>query len=195
MISIPRIFLVFPFLLALAAYFLARRSRRMRRPAWHTPVDGLFLAYASFVVALLYFPLVVNYDQPWVPHFRMNLTPFVTTYHSYLVSVRYGLLDWIVPLLFGNLLIFVPLAFYLAFRFPDKAKRSFLQVLAISAGAEVLQFLLDFLTRSDRRVTDIDDLILNALGGIGGWLVARAILHRVQRRRRIRNAIGRRIEN
>jgi glycopeptide antibiotics resistance protein len=184
MLSIQRIFLVLPFLLTLAAYFAVRRFRHVRRARWHLPVDLLFIAYAFFVVGLLYFPLGVRYVGDWTPDLHVNLVPVVNTVQSFRVSIQYGHLDWIVPLLLGNLLLFVPLAFYLVFRFPGKETRSLTTLLVVSIGAEILQFLLIFLTRSDSRVTDIDDLLLNALGGIGGWMLARRVRCRMERRRK-----------
>jgi len=196
MLSIQRSFLFLPWLLAIATYVLVALFRRSRFIAkWHAPVDILFLSYLFVVVGALFFPLGINTTGEWMPDLHVNLVPVVNTLKSYEVSIRVGMLDWIVPLLLGNLLIFVPLSFYLAFRFPGKERRSFAIVLAVSVGAEILQFLLIFVTRVDRRVTDIDDLILNAIGGIGGWLLARSILRGVERRRSRRRRLRRNVSH
>jgi len=181
-VRIRSVILVIPFLLSLVVYGLASRSRRVRRPVWHVVLDLAFLAYAFVVVGALYFPLRIDPGATWDPTVHLNLVPIVNTVKSYRVSIQYGLLDWIVPLLFGNLLVFVPLAFYLAVRFPGKERRSFAMLLVVSVGAEVLQFLLDYLLKTNGRVTDIDDLLLNAIGGIGGWLIARSILRGRERK-------------
>ncbi len=72
---------------------------------------------------------------------------------------------------FGNLGIFLPIGFLLPLAW--KAKRPALRVaifsMLLSASVEALQFC------SGRRVADVDDVILNTLGGLVGYLILAAV--------------------
>lgn len=68
--------------------------------------------------------------------------------------------------IFGNILIFMPYTFLLASIY--KKVRSILKILIISISTSVfIEFVQFFVGRS----VDIDDLILNVIGGILGYLV------------------------
>lgn len=78
--------------------------------------------------------------------------------------------------LVGNILLFVPLGFFLYFAWRRGIVLTALSTAVVSLGVEVLQ--LPIWSRS----TDVDDLILNTIGGTAG-AVAAAVLALVAGRR------------
>ena len=92
---------------------------------------------------------------------ELRLIPMKTT----LGTVRDGLWPFVYNFA-GNIVWFVPLGMML---FRKKPVSALLTGAAVSASLEALQWLLK------TGVTDIDDVIINALGALTGWLLFRAI--------------------
>lgn len=107
---------------------------------------------------------------------RLNLTPFKTiTEYFRCDNIRLFVLNFL-----GNIFVFMPLGF-----FPPllhrrwKGWRGALFPALCSLGVETAQIFTG-------RSVDVDDLILNALGGVLGWLFACAALHICSTRRAAR---------
>lgn len=87
-----------------------------------------------------------------------------------------------VPNLVGNLLLFVPIGFGLRWRFGLHMRWILLIGAAGSAAIEVLQALSD-----EMRAPDVNDVILNAIGAVGGaWAyvaLRRMLTGRIEERR------------
>lgn len=131
------------------------------------------LAFAAYLVALVKITLIKGTTVPRLvqdlldgraPLRSVNLIPLETirTYLHYRQDMPF--LRWFSNLA-GNLLIFVPLGLYLPMLFQRMRRfaSACLVIVAISVLLEVLQYLLG--TGS----TDVDDLLLNTLGGICGY--------------------------
>ena len=77
----------------------------------------------------------------------------------------------------GNIALFMPLGFLLPFLF--KKASSFKNMLLISIftsiSIELIQFGFDLIVKWDAKSCDIDDVILNVLGGIVGFLIYKII--------------------
>ena len=102
---------------------------------------------------------------------HMNLVPFKTIL-GYVQAIKDQTMNLNIPLenLFGNLLMFLPAGIYLPF-FSDKidsVKKLILGMLPIFLMIEVGQFL------TKRGAFDIDDLILNMLGAVIGYLILKS---------------------
>ena len=102
---------------------------------------------------------------------HMNLVPFKTIL-GYVQAIKDQTMNLNIPLenLFGNLLMFLPAGIYLPF-FSDKidsVKKMILGMLPIFLMIEVGQFL------TKRGAFDIDDLILNMLGAVIGYLILKS---------------------
>ena len=91
----------------------------------------------------------------------VNLTPFATI-AEYLQSIARGHSVSGMMNLFGNLVLLMPLGYMSAELFPNmrKTMRVLILALSVSLAIESLQWILA------RGSADIDDLILNALGGV-----------------------------
>lgn len=116
----------------------------------------LLLAYGLLLVHLTLF----RFPQPGA---GSNLVPLATVAQAWTEGGR----SWQVNVL-GNLAAFMPLGFLLTWLNESRltARRVFLISTGVSLSIETLQFL------SGRRVADIDDVWLNALGGLGGYAAA-----------------------
>ncbi len=93
-----------------------------------------------------------------------NLVPFRSILHD----CRLGGRDFLVNFA-GNLAVFVPLGILLpiARRRPTSVGMMAALAVSLSVGIELAQFL------SGRRVADVDDVILNALGAVLGFGILR----------------------
>lgn len=86
--------------------------------------------------------------------------------------------------LLGNIVLFIPLGGYLTlFNRNKRVYTNVLRILVISAAAEVLQYLFRV------GATDIDDVILNGLGGFLGVAAYRVLLLVFKDTDRVRTAI------
>lgn len=94
----------------------------------------------------------------------LNLIPFVTISEYFQFVISGNIIIGISNLL-GNLIIFFPLGYIAALRFPKMRKpaRILLLSFVLSLFIEVCQYI--FACGS----TDIDDVILNVIGGIAGY--------------------------
>jgi glycopeptide antibiotics resistance protein len=111
-----------------------------------------------------------------------NLIPFKTISDYIKASSHINQSIWITNL-FGNVLAFLPLGFFLPLLFERFMgfRRTTLMVLFATSLVEILQFL----TRVGS--FDIDDIILNTLGGAIGYLFFRIIWQLIFRRERRAN--------
>lgn len=119
-----------------------------------TLASTLFASYllVLFALTLLLFP------QPGA---RPNLTPFASIAHDLQAGGRGLLVNFL-----GNLVAFLPMGFLVPVLAGGwaSARRVTLFSLGLSLAIEVLQYL------SARRVADVDDILLNSLGGLLGYL-------------------------
>ena len=74
-----------------------------------------------------------------------------------------------------NILLFIPLGFFLPFQTPKK-RISFIRILLVaflfSVSIEMLQYI------TGRGITEVDDVINNTLGGVLGWCGQRVIVRK-----------------
>ena len=86
--------------------------------------------------------------------------------------------------LIGNLLLLMPMgAFAVVCREQSKAWKLALSVSLVSVGIELTQLAINFLTGYPSRVTDVDDLILNAAGAIAAvWITKRLLKQKIIRK-------------
>ena len=129
-----------------------------------------FSKYARIVfIAYIVILLMITAIRPWIAdyHFmggRLNLVPFA----EYRFVLNGGALSF-VYLFFGNILWFIPLGYYCVAYEKKTIGIAVLMGLALSLCIEVLQFVLG------TGISEIDDLILNALGSFLGALIARMV--------------------
>lgn len=129
-----------------------------------------FLVYSIVVVHLtigfLYFP-------PQAGSIEIQLRPFHFI-NDWMIAGQQG--HWFfwnsVKLTVYNFLLFLPLGVYLVFLFKTRFTTGLLLLFLTSFMIETLQFVFSYVGLLFRRTFNVDDLLLNTLGGAFGMFVA-----------------------
>ncbi|OEH91117.1 VanZ family protein [Bacillus solimangrovi] len=124
-----------------------------------------FLIYIATLLYLLFFSAYRNAVQGEVAY---NLVPFreINRYvHHFEGITIHALTDNLI----GNILAFVPMGFLLPLLF--SRLRSFITIVVLSCLFSVIVELTQFVYRVG--ALDVDDVILNTLGGACGYVVFR----------------------
>lgn len=124
---------------------------------------GLFLVYVTYALNLLVFGSLYRAHER-VRHY--NLIPF-NTIDLYLYA--FNKLNFIIIFnnLLGNVLVFMPLGFFLPMFFPKLRNLIWLTFVSFlcTLSVEITQFIFQVGS------FDVDDIILNTLGGMMGYIV------------------------
>jgi glycopeptide antibiotics resistance protein len=138
---------------------------------------GRYIIYTIFIIYLIvlfkivlfkYIPLVDIIKGDIGTSFRSaNLIPFKTILEFFSIGMEDNSLLWAFSNIFGNICIFMPLGYLLPLFFEKlrSLKNVVIATLALSLFFELSQYF-GYLGS-----LDIDDLILNTLGGVSGFLV------------------------
>lgn len=143
----------------------------------------LFVGYLGFLAVVTLLPASgITYESSY------NLLP-LTNIDDYVYDIAHnGIIDWAflaekptdaVSILYntftysfrnlaGNILLFVPLG--LLYPLCRKKRVSFPHILVVTVGATALIEVLQFVFLSSRSA-DVDDIILNFIGGMAGYLI------------------------
>lgn len=126
----------------------------------------LFLIYFTYLLYRLFFFAYSQYFRFSENDIRINLIPFRTII-SYIIGISSYKIDVWFFNLFGNVLAFMPMGFLLPLIFNKlrSAKAITITTLITSSILEVIQLI------SKLGITDIDDVILNTLGGLLGYIL------------------------
>ncbi|WP_378102878.1 VanZ family protein [Cellulomonas sp. T2.31MG-18] len=122
-------------------------------------ISAVFALYVAFALKLLLF------SRPPGSERSINLVPFATISH-YLVSGSSGVRRFAFGNVAGNVLLFVPLGAYVSVLTRWAVARTMLVVASASVAVEILQGVFAL------GASDIDDMILNCVGGFIGILLA-----------------------
>lgn len=126
-------------------------------------VYSVFICYLAFLFKLLFLSRVSNHDAANAGN-SVNLIPF-RSITDYVVSNSANVKRFAFSNVIGNILIFVPLGGYLSlFRNKKRAISNLLLIAVASLLIEIIQGLTGI------GAADIDDFILNSLGGFIGIL-------------------------
>ena len=123
----------------------------------------LFVSYLSLLCYLLFFS---TYRASVGGILAYNLVPFKTIEGYFSNFTSLSLTDQFV----GNILAFVPFGFFLPL-LSIKLRSSFILFVGLTFGSSLLVELTQLLTRVG--AFDVDDLLLNTVGGFIGYLVSR----------------------
>lgn len=142
-----------------------------------------FYFYILLVITVTFFPLVISVNRRSEP--CMNIVPvFNTIKDIYEVPIgmeSYMVRFWIKNIL-GNILLLLPLGIFIPMFF--KRLRSFKSTVItcalVSLSIEVVQYISMYF--GNFRSCDIDDIILNTLGGMIGFIIYKVINKKVDLR-------------
>lgn len=128
-----------------------------------------FLAYLLLVGYVLFY-------SPWFGRedhieYRYNLTLFQEIGRYYRVGLRTGSWNLFLWNVVGNICVFMPLGIFVPKLF--KRCRNVLFVTILSLELSILAEVIQLLTRVGS--FDVDDLLLNTLGGILGYLIYKIV--------------------
>lgn len=165
-ISDIHLYLNFPllllFLVPLWIFFRIHRTNKKRALRWKRElIMNLFFLY---LLAILYVTLHPFHFSPPGLNGNINLIPYVQMHYQYQYKPPFF---WIIYTL-GNIIMFLPFGFL----FPMLHNKRFRLLITISL-ATLCSLLIEttqyFFT--DDRAADIDDLLLNIIGSIFGYLL------------------------
>ena len=124
----------------------------------------ILLAYSWMLISTTLFPILI-------PPVGINRITF-----NYNVLELFNYIDikiWICNVI-GNIVLFVPMYFCININYKAlNGKCMFLISVLVSVLIEVLQYVENVSGLADftSRVTDVNDVILNTIGGMIGWLI------------------------
>lgn len=131
--------------------------------------NNLLFFGVMFLYLMILLFLLIRFDHSGSMR-SVNLIPFHSIY-DYVFSDNQMLNAFAFSNVLGNIVLFIPLGVYLTYFVPNK---NILLNTAIIAGLSVLVEVIQYIFAVG--VTDIDDVILNTIGGLLGVLLYRLIL-------------------
>lgn len=162
------VLLSMPLILVLRLVFHKIGKRRLKELNWYHEV-GVIVLFMVFV-GLASQTIIPRYE---VNYMNINLVPF-NKFIEIKESAQRGLFNYIVTEVIGNIALFAPIGFLLPLlwkRF-EKIWTVLICCLSISLAIEIIQLGISL------RATDVDDLMLNTLGGMIGYL-AYALIRKI----------------
>lgn len=126
-----------------------------------------------YVIYLLYLVFFSTYYGRGYFHRSYNFIPFKTIIEYIFCSHN---LDATVINIVGNILAFVPMGFLVPITFIkiNRFKYIAIVVLVATTSIEVIQFIIGVGT------CDIDDVILNCIGGIIGFKIYKVLINKIE---------------
>ena len=140
-------------------------------------ICAVFALYLVFALKLLLF------SRPPGSERSLNLVPFATI-SQYLVSGSSGVRRFAFGNVAGNVLLFIPLGAYVSALTKSTVARTMLVVASASVAVEILQGVFAL------GASDIDDVILNCLGGFIGTQLFLLLRVMLRDRGRVRTAFA-----
>jgi glycopeptide antibiotics resistance protein len=150
----------FVLIIAVATYRI--RGGRTAGEAWGTAILDVLLLLTAATIAVLTLPPGLE------SHRVVELVPFQDIRRTLRETSVSDTQFWAMV---ANVLLFVPVGALVPLRFPrfDRLSRVLLLCAGISAGIEVVQFVVG------SHSTATDDVMLNTLGGMLGFLAMRGV--------------------
>lgn len=154
------------------------RLATKRGKAETVAIFAVFALYAAFLLKLLLFSRAPGSER------SINLVPFASI-GEYVFSHSSGTKRIAFANVVGNILIFIPLGVYASwFRHRAAAWLAMLTVASVSVAVEIFQGVFAV------GASDIDDVILNCVGGLIGILTFRLLSAIMRERSRVRSAMA-----
>jgi glycopeptide antibiotics resistance protein len=147
---------------------------------------GVFICYILFLIKLLFLSrvsLLDLFNSQRTLDRSINLIPFYSI-KEYIFSSSATIKKFSYGNVVGNIVIFIPLGTYLSlFKNNKRVITNLLFIFIVSLFVEIIQGLLGI------GASDIDDIILNCLGGLVGILGYKFLLFVLRDEKKVRVAI------
>ncbi|MFH5880287.1 VanZ family protein [Arthrobacter sp. NA-172] len=153
------------------------RLTTKRAQAETVAIFAVFALYAAFLLKLLLFSRAPGSER------SINLIPFATI-AEYAFSHSPGTARVAFANVVGNILIFIPLGVYASWLRHRAAWLAMLTVASVSVAVEIIQGVFAV------GASDIDDVILNCVGGLIGILAFWLLSAILRERSRVRTAMA-----
>lgn len=178
---------------------IKRRKKGIKFNFKHEVSTNLFVIYLFFLVGITILPIYIGGIQPhiqnlsFVERCNLNIVPFINYFNN--VVFYEGFIRGVIRNVAGNLVLLIPFILYLCFKNEKfrSLKSSMIIAFFISLSIEFIQLLMNILGCSDLRIVDIEDLILNTLGGAVAWCMFK-VVNRLKIKSTIDNTHGKIIE-
>ena len=136
----------------------------------------IFNVYIFGVISKVYFPLTIAWGE------HVNYRPpviILNPIESLIMIFNKGGIDGFTYNILGNLLLLVPMGCFIYYYYRNKIN-NYKSIMAIpfliSLFIECSQLILSLLFPNVVRYFEVNDLLLNTIGGIMGYILARVIL-------------------
>ncbi|TCS83094.1 VanZ family protein [Tepidibacillus fermentans] len=124
---------------------------------------SIFFIYILYVIKYTIFPIPIQ--GPWIE--EMKRMPFF----SNLNTIPFNFKTFYQEQIILNIILTIPFGFGISYIFKTSWKRIFYIGVLLGATIELLQFLISLLVGFLYRTIDINDIILNFLGVIIGYII------------------------
>lgn len=139
---------------------------------------GVFICYILLLIKILFLSRISHLE-----HRSINLIPFYSIM-EYISSSSANIRAFAFGNVVGNIVIFIPLGTYLSlFKNDKRVINNLLFIFIVSLFVEIIQGLLAI------GASDIDDIILNCLGGLIGILGYKFLLFILRDKKKVYTAI------
>ncbi|MTK11287.1 MAG: VanZ family protein [Clostridiaceae bacterium] len=139
---------------------------------------GVFICYILLLIKILLLSRISHSDLR-----SINLIPFYSI-KEYIFSNSATIKKFALGNVVGNIVIFIPLGTYLPlFKNDKRVRTNLLFIFIVSLFVEIIQGLLGI------GASDIDDIILNCLGGLIGILGYKFLLFILRDEKKVHTAI------
>ncbi|WHY80130.1 VanZ family protein [Neobacillus sp. WH10] len=141
----------------------------------------LFVLYLLMVISVTLFPLALWIDFHWENiKYGINLIPLVSIIKDIRsIGIAYDgdtvfMISLIVRNVGGNILLLMPLGFFVPILFRKNIKRTVILGFFISVSIEFIQFF-ELLAGGRGRTVDVDDILCNVIGACFGYLIFKLV--------------------
>lgn len=137
----------------------------------------VFYFYVSAVISVTIFPLPMQknliQDMKALNYLHNNFVPF----KSISQMMQVGNITIILRNILGNIILLSPLGFFIPLLFKRTRKISSILIIGLlcSSGIELAQYLISAVIGYTYKITDIDDIILNTIGVLAGFVLFKLV--------------------
>ncbi|WP_434564842.1 VanZ family protein [Thermoanaerobacterium thermosaccharolyticum] len=131
-----------------------------------------FIIYAIELISIVFFPITF---YPPMPNYTPNVN--IVPMKDIIILMRLQPINIVIKNVVGNIILFIPLGFFvpIIYRKMNKFNYTLLLGLCVSVFIEIAQFIIDYLTKYPNHTCDVNDVILNIIGLILGFIIQRGI--------------------